>query len=211
MLKCQFIQKVLVVAVVFVGLVYSNATIVTTDFEDGTSQGWTIMDPTASAYAIVYQGNPGYALMALDTMAGGSNPRIEAPVSYLGDLSGYDGIKWDEYIFYESNPDNCVRTSLVAILYGQDGTIYHTAVTEGLYEIWTERYVPFEAQYWVRNEASGNASFEDVLSNVVNLQFNMECSWEYEEAMIDNITLVPEPLTVLLFGLGSLVLRKYKQ
>lgn len=167
---------------------------VVTDFEDGTSQGWKMQDYSASNHKIVPQGNPGYALLALDTKAGSPNPRLIAPPSYCGDLSLYEGIQWDEYIFYESH---IAQRTLPIILFGQDGTRYVSKAVDGPLNVWKQRYVPFEEQYWTHHVNSGSMSFKDVIKDVAAMHIHVDCSWAREEAMVDNIILVPKQTVIV--------------
>ena len=161
------------------------------DFEDGTLQGWTRVEPFyGGLFNHTPGGNPGKFMRNTDTMAGGGTLQVEAPSAFTGNLSVYAGIVWDEYL-YDCSPE--IIDPTFPILVGIDGTIYRERDFQvGQLEVWVPRFVPFYSTAWELISGSGTASFEEVLQNVAALRMNMEISANescYYEAGIDNISL----------------------
>jgi len=187
----------------------SFAETIVSDFEDNTTQGWTLLDPVYTDFYIETDGSEHW-LVGIDPVGGHGGPVIVAPSEFLGNLTAYEGIAFDEYIFFRGHSD-MLRGSLMVKLFGSDGTFYELKdITYGPFNTWHNHYIPFVESYW--KPLNGTLPFEQVLQNVVQIQIMLECSTSgVDEAKIDNITLVPEPSSICLLTLGGLALiRKRK-
>ncbi len=184
-----------------------------TDFDDGTLQGWEPIDAPHGSHppfggileAVPTGGHPDGFMRATDTVTGGGSLFVAGPAEFQGDLRGYTEVVWDEYL-YRRYP--IARGTTAAIL-GADGTYWESAAPVGDLGVWHTRSVPLVESEWTRY--GGTASFDEVLSDA-RLAFNMDCnqaSLPSLECGIDNITLVPEPSSVVLMGFaGLLVVRR---
>lgn len=162
------------------------------DFDDGTLQGWTRLEPfNGNLLNPGSGGNPGGFMKCEDTMAGGSALYAVAPPEFTGNLSGYTGIQWDEYLYYCSPaPSFPTFPSLFAVIGGDTTIYYERARPVGPLGVWQPRSVPFTASAWERYV--GTASFEEVLANVTELRISMDCNTMCRnEAGVDNIELAP--------------------
>jgi len=195
--------------------------VISTDFESGTLEGWTKGTPYFSQtfvgeLLVSDIGNPGTSMGTKDTGAGGGL-FAQAPAEYTGDLSQFTGIMWDEYL-----PDaSIVRTKIY--LLGTDNTVYFGITSDQLVvttSSWEERFIPFDwdSGLWeLYISSTGSESFENVISNVEAVFISMDVTtsvfapgWE---SRIDNVGLVPEPVTLSLLALGGMGLlrrRRYK-
>lgn len=155
------------------------------DFEDGTLQGWFKI-PTFAGTLNNVAGNGGRCLEIRDTCAGCGTLQIGSPCGYMGDLSGYDGIQWDEWL------NNCppVGRRTFPILVGADGTMYEEAdYSPGVLSTWHTLYVPFDSTAW--DLRTGTAGFSEVLRNVAELRISTETNTMCElECRVDNVVLV---------------------
>ncbi len=207
--KMKNVMFVLMVVVAFT--VFADAEMVVSDFDDGTTQGWQLTEPAYSDLLIVPDSSGGKALLGYDTTAGHGGPVLVSPASYTGDLSGYTALEWDEYIYYFGQ-DNAYRDTIFPVIRGPQDTWFFPVDTPsgGPFEVWTHRSIPLEASYWRKKSIDpGPLSFEEVISNVQSIELSMVCNWlTQEEAIIDNITLVPEPATLVILGMGGLAIRR---
>jgi|GEM_PF-1603238 len=188
------------------------------DYEDGTLQGWTrepffggnlFLDPSG--------GNPGGFMVATDTVGRGGSLLARAPAPLSGDLSGFAGLQWDEFI-YNNGSDTVQGTSVV--LRGADGTEYRSERPLGPRAVFIPRFVPFgDETKWTL--VSGGASLASVVSDTAALFLSLDTSVRAtgRESGIDNVCLVaergvctaeqpigrvPEPPGIALVGIGLL-------
>ncbi|HNO77854.1 MAG TPA: PEP-CTERM sorting domain-containing protein [Phycisphaerae bacterium] len=181
------------------------------DFDDGTLQGWTAIatpwdgDPFGGTFELVTSGgNPGGYIHAIDESSIGGL-LVAGPAEFSGDLSGYTAVQYDEYIY--SNPQIVHGTSL--FLLGANGTSYRSIQPLDQVATWATRTVPLEEGSWMLNPGSiGTESFAEVLLDAtLAVEFSVSVtSFPTLEAGIDNITLVPEPASLALLGLGGIAL-----
>jgi hypothetical protein len=167
---------------------------VVSDFEDGTLQGWTPEPPFNGELFVAPPGNPGFSMQATDDLPGGGPLLARAPASYAGDLSGFIGISWDEYILDYGDP-TIIATHVE--IRGSDGTTYRTDNTLGPTEVWNPRFVPFVEELWTLEE--GTASFLEVLENVEALLVQMDVTALDNgilESRVDNVTLLESPTPI---------------
>lgn len=181
----------------------------TSDFDDDTFQGWTPFLQVGSAEVSLVStgGNPDGHVHAIDTLGGGGQFGISAPASYLGDLSGLDGLEWDERLLISLD----LVVSTEAQLVGADGTTYVNNIAPGSVGSWRTRFAPFTEGSWELSPLSGTASFDDVLQNVTELRINMDVNVgtiPTLESDVDNVVLVPEPGTFAILALGMTLVRR---
>jgi hypothetical protein len=172
------------------------------DFDDGSTQGWTAVEPFGGTLSLVTTGgNPGGWLYATDTVSGGGWLQIAGPPEFSGDLSVYDGVSWDEIAVPQPSGIQTLSITVVLQKSSSERLLYYGEI--GPVGVWHSRYVPFDPELWVPSTPS--VSFEDVIHDCT-LTFNMDC-WAGlgPESGIDNIRLVPEP-SMGLPGLAVLVL-----
>jgi len=185
-----------------------NAGLATSTFDDGTFQGWTPVHlPDAAEITVEPSGgNPGGFVHAVDTMAEGGTFWISAPAEFLGDLSGYSGLSWDERLLITDGLNRSTR----AVLLGADNTTYINTVAPGDVGNWRKRFAAFDESEW-EHGLSGTMTFQEVLGNVVELWINLDVNVAAVPALesdVDNITLVPEPAALVLLAAGALMLRR---
>ncbi len=177
------------------------------DFDDGTLQGWV---PDTGNFGGLLEhdplGNPGGAMRAIDTGPSGVSLLVRGPEAYRGNLTGYSGVSWDEYV-YDYGASNSFSTGF--ILRGGDGTEYMAGFETGTdREIWRHRFLDFQdPSIWTLR--TGSASFFEVLLDVEYLLIGLDTSSRIDgvlESKVDNIELhlsnVPVPASLLLFGSG---------
>ncbi len=168
---------------VFSGGAYADV-ILSSDFDDGTLQGWT-KGPgfNGELYAVASGGNPGGYMEATDTISGGGALWGRVP-GISGSLSHLDEIQWDEFI-----PDHPLASNGTRIvLLGVDGTYYLASNPVEVVEEWNHRSVRFDDPgAW--ELFSGSASFNEVIENVDGLFIDMACigTAPVVEAGIDNV------------------------
>jgi hypothetical protein len=181
------------------------------DFDDGTFQGWTTNntphgdEPPFGGNLTVQPvgGNPGGYLRAEDTVHAGGGLFIAGPAEFTGDLSAYTELRFDEYLFPDSGS---VAHGIQPYLVGSEGTNYFQDRVDGPLEVWRTVSVPLDAGSWTLDPFSPvSSSFEDVLADC-RVAFNMDVATStnpHYESGIDNIRLIPEPTTLALFVLGA--------
>ncbi|MGD9086503.1 MAG: VPLPA-CTERM sorting domain-containing protein [Desulfobacterales bacterium] len=181
-------------------------------------QGWT-REPIFGGILNVQRnfGNPGGSMYAIDTRGGGVL-YARAPDELSGNLSGYTGVQWDEYILGRAT----TFVSTFIILQGSDGTRYESGRIEGDDVVtfqWNNRFVPLDdSSVWMLVDHTGTATFEQVISDLDTLFISMDTSSGSSggrESWVDNFALVPIPGAVWLLGSGLIGLvmlrRKFRK
>ena len=177
------------------------------NFDDATAQGWTPIvepwsgDPFGGTIEVIPTGgNPGGFLRARDTVNGGGYMILGGPAEFRGDLRGYSSLAWDDYLYDHGTVENSTR----AFIIGPDNTTfwYHIPPIQGL-EIWQSHDIALVESEWTRG--NGTMSFDDVMANGwVTFQMSVNTGAPPAlEAGIDNIRLVPEPVTSCLVLCGA--------
>jgi hypothetical protein len=188
----------------------AQAFILVSDFDDGTLQGWT-KEPVFNGTLFVDTagGNPDGFMVATDTVGAGGPLLARAPGILTADLSIYEGLQWDEFVY---NHGSATTGGTFVRLKGFDGTLYDSSWALGPVGSWHTKSVSFtDASDWTLR--SGSGAFSDVVSNVNALFLSMDTSIlanGSRESGIDNIGLlnretsniVPEPSTMALVGMG---------
>jgi hypothetical protein len=208
--------RILFLLVLSLGMVpAAHAFVLVSDFNDGTLQGWTAEPPFNGTLTVQNTGgNPGGFALTTDTVAAGGGLLARAPAPLTGDLSIYDGLQWDEFV-YDNGDTTTVGTSV--ILQGSDGTQYQSDRTLGPVGSWNTKSISFlSSSDWILKSGTGSASFDDVVSDLNGLFLSLDTSTSghgNKESGIDNVVLldrpttggvVPEPATMSLLGIGIL-------
>ena len=137
--------KIILIMLVILSLPYSLSAAMS-DFDDGTLQGWTMGTPFWNpqyngTLSVSNIGNPGFSMMATDTVGFGGGLWAQAPVTFTGNLTNFVGLSWDEYL-----PTNAVIRTMVS-LQGANNTVYrgvssdHSTITRNS---WQNQFVPFD-------------------------------------------------------------------
>jgi hypothetical protein len=128
--------------------------------------------------------------MAATDGAPGATPLLaRAPEVFVGDLSGFLALQWDEFVL-DHGPATVLSTSV--LLRSAAGTVWSSVGTLEVVGAWHVRVVPFVETAWTRR--SGSESLSDVLGNVEALFISMDTAYLDHgvlESMVDNIMLVP--------------------
>lgn len=161
------------------------------DFNDGTLQGWTKLQPFGGKlFNPGLGGNPGGFMQCQDTVAGPPGIVAVAPSDFTGNLSNYakigGGLAWDEYLYSCGSNQAATWPQLIG---GADNTVYRELNPPvGSTGAWHHRFVPFTSSAW--EWVSGTATFQQVIANVTSLRFNMDTNKNEscaDEAGIDNV------------------------
>ncbi len=193
---------------VLVGPNWSLATeVFISDFDDGTLQGWTKVEPFGGdLFATTGGGNPGGFMVATDTGFGGE---MYARYPTVFTLQTSDVIVWDEFLYGGVQPPDQYGNPTLAHLFGEDGTIWRHIAAMGPVDAWTTQQAPLNSGDWTR--VSGTASFPDVLQST-RIGFSVDISTRSNgsrESGIDNVRIIPEPSTLVLLAMGAVGLLAY--
>lgn len=187
-------------------------------FDDGTLQGWTKALPFGGSLQLdTVGGNPGGFMVSLDTVPHGGGLNAQAPAAFTGDLSGYTGVAWDEFVYPHGS--HTIAASAVVLRGGPNDTTYVFNQALSLVGQWHTRLAPFTSPDWQQLDVlgtSGNDLLPAVLQSVTGFYVGMDASniaTGNREVGIDNVRLTPEPssLALLVIGLAGIVVwrRRY--
>ena len=195
------------------------STTVTSNFDDGTLQGWTKGTPFfnpqfGGSLQVSSIGNPGSSMVATDSVGGGGGLFAQAPVAFTGDLSSFSGISWDEYL-----PSNSIGRTSISLL-GANNTVYSGTTADQnnvTVNSWVSRFISFDEASGNWSLSTGSDSFEELIGNVNGLYIQMDVTTSdfdpLPEAIVDNISLAPVPIpsTFILFGSGVIGFMSYNK
>lgn len=198
---------VLLLAVVLTSTTANAAAVGISTFDSG-AEGWTATTDTASPSSVSWAstgGNPGGYMHFEDFIKG--ETFLVAPASFHGDWSSFDGsgsLDFEHKIFD-------VGVSVTAfipyrvVISGPGGNAEWVGTTPTGATDWVNLSAPINLANWTVN----TGTWSGLLSNVTNLFIRMELvsgqqSPPHELAGIDNVSLVPEPASLVLL-LGGLV------
>ena len=202
-------------AMCFAIVVSSPALAQSSDFDDLTLQGWSPEPPFNGELFVDSNGNPGGAMVATDTVVGGGGLFALAPTGYTGDISSFEGIRWDEFV-----PDHGAATVIATRIHirSTGGSEYASGNALGPIDSWHTRVEPFSPEAWTLTV--GSESLDDVLQSVESLVISMDTAQLADgsvESRVDNVELFGAPpvptvsawgliiLTLLLLMLGTIV------
>lgn len=205
------IMKIIVLSVFAVVMTQSVSGIVSSfDVDD---EDWRITGDAQSGSVLPdYHstgGNPDGYISADDDVQGGTW-YFQAPSKFHGDFSQAYGTDI-EFDLRQSNTSS--QFDNVDIFISGSGTtlVYDTAYNPST--TWTSYSVLLtEASGWKISSLGGSmpsqSQFNSVLSNITDIKIRGEYRSGPDTGSLDNVTLVPEPASLVLIGAGSLILRK---
>lgn len=167
----------------------SAGVVLSSNFDDGSLQGWSAESPFGGMLSAEPSGgNPDGFMSVSDTSAGG---RLLARAPGLsGDLRGLVDISWDEYVI---NIPGTIKGTNVFIR-GSDGTMWESDRSIAPFETWVSKSVNFDQPSdWTL--VSGTSSFEDVIANADGVFINMGTTTFVVglESGIDNVVVNSSP------------------
>lgn len=185
---------------------------VTSSF-DTDSEGWqAIGDVAGTLNWSATGGNPGGHVSITDLTTGGVTYFV-APAKFLGDQSAAYGttLGFDLMQVYSGGP-NQFNAEDVILQSASLTLVYDTSVNPANGS-WTSYAVPLAAGGWKVSSLAGPVAtaqqMQSVLANLTGLRIRAEYQTGPDLDRLDNVTMVPEPATLALWGagLGALMLR----
>lgn len=208
-------QSLVILASLLIVAPNAEATVLS-NFEDGTTQGWSTGDPFNNGSfggvlsVIDSGGNPGGYLRAADTATGVGTLATLAPAPLSGNLTRLGELSWDVLL-----PTNSVLSTSV-LLEGTDRTFYRSnnaLLNTQLINSWFTKSVDFSSETdWQLVE--GTKTFSSVVSDTQALYIELDVTLRgfgfNPEAGIDNIRTtqetIPEPTSITgILALGGLI------
>lgn len=182
--------------------------IVISDFDDGTSQGWTLNSniPTGGFLQLLTSGgNPGGYIQFIDQGSSSAlAPVMDAPSSYLGDYTSVGSSLQFEFDLKIEQAFTTNSFGPLITLSGPGGTANFTDMRTPT-TAWQHYVVSINESAWTVTSGSWNALFADVTSLSVHIDVLAGLG---KDSGIDNFAItsantpIPEPSTMLLFGSG---------
>lgn len=202
-------MKTLVITIFVLCLVSgANATTAISSTFDTDLEMWT---GTGSGRFIYNAsgGNPGGYVQFNDESGTGGDGWLSAPAKFLGNWSVLENqrtLSWDHKIIQTGGTGEILYGQ--AIISGPGGSAKFTSSKYMTNTRWETFSVSINQSEW--SVMAG--SWAGILNNVTTLDIRIEAvhnvSGPLDICGIDNVTLIPEPATLLLLGLGGLFLRR---
>ncbi len=181
---------------------------------DVDDEGWTVAgDAQGGGVTPDYSssgGNPGGHISATDNVAGGTW-YFKAPSAFHGNFNSAYGTQLT-FDLRQSNTSSQFNNSDVILRGGGLELTFDTAYNPGI--DWTGYILELtETGGWVLNGSPPTqAEFEQVLADVTDLQIRGEYRSGSDTGDLDNVVLLPEPLSAGVLALGGLaVLRRRRR
>jgi len=171
---------------------------------DNDLDGWTLSGGSSTDLAFNPSGgNPGGFLRSF-----GSSPatlELVAPLSFLGDLSVYDGGTFSFDSLNSESFDSTLPSFGTITITGSTGTASRDIVEGGLsFPNWETNSTSLIASEWGVTQNT----WDSILSDVTRISIDVSAQSDLVDIGIDNIAInaVPEPSSSLLLGLTALML-----
>lgn len=188
----------------------ATATFGATSTFDTSDEGWLISgDAQGGGSTPTYQtsdGNPGGHISATDDVEGGTW-YFQAPAKFHGNFSNGYGTNLT-FDLRQSGTNNQFNNTDIFLRGSGLELTFDTANNPGT--SWTSYSVALtELSGWqLGGSAPTETQFKQVLADVTDLQIRGEYISGSDEGDLDNVTLVPEPTSLGLLGLGGLALMR---
>jgi len=157
-------------------------------------------------------GNPGGYVQYNDVSGTSEDGWLVAPAKFLGNWSVLENpstLSWDHIIIQTGGSGYQILQG-EAIISGPGGSARFKSSEYMTNTGWKTFSAPINNSTW----AVTSGSWAGILNNVTALQIRIEAVHNNAGPLdidgIDNITITPEPATLLLLGLGAVMLRKRK-
>ena len=178
---------------------------------DSSLEGWTLVGNPALSHQAT-GGNPGGFARYDDTSGSAGDGWIVAPSNYLGNwllLDGVGWLSWDHKILDPGQGGGMVLDGQATISGPGGSAIYFSDVQ--FVEQWQSYAAPLAESAWVVT----GGSWATLLANVTELQIRIESVHNEGPALdingVDNVALVPEPSSLALLLVGTLVVRRRRR
>lgn len=132
-----------------------------------------------------FEGNPGGYVRLLDN-GGNAVDRFSLPDPFLGDMSGLDEPRFEFDLLHTSAATKGASSPVRIRLVGREAVYEWTGVPPN--DLWAHQIAPISAGDW--SLVSGEGSFEDVLSDVVQVEVSADHAIGPEANGIDNFALL---------------------
>ena len=156
---------------------------VLTDWDDATTQGWTLPGDGNGTWLLHAGGYVYYA----DGPGSGNGPFLYAPASYLGDLTRFGSGATLEFDFSILNNDRPLDAAAgIAMSDGTNTWSYVWLLNDGQRFTWTHISIPLEESAW----SGSGGTWDDFIRNVSSIRFPGDrVSGNRNEMAYDNVAI----------------------
>lgn len=176
-------------------------TVASSDWNDTSSQGWTLGSDTTGFYEVIDSGGNPDGYVGFVDGGGPGNPGMFAPASYLGDYLtiGASEFTWDAKVATTAGEGVSIYLSGPGGFATFDGSSFTTNTSFASYS------APIVETSWIVSSGTWAALLADVTELRLSLDLHNGLN---ADGAVDNFTLkaVPEPSAILLVALSSLAL-----
>ena len=221
-----------VVGMIMLGATLSMASLFSSTF-DADAERWSIfaVEPDGSisgTYPVYWSasgGLPGGLIYSPDVGSSTSAYSFAAPSEYLGDKTAYVGGTFSFDIKNSFANYNGGESFYNTFIKGAGVTLTHKGPYPRIANSWQHAEAQLNAASWTQiiDESNWNGvvtpeMFSTVMANLEGIYIYADWGWGADTAYLDNVSLslVPEPISMLLFGtglvgIGGYVRKKIKQ